>query len=139
MAARQGSQSNAMLYSLVTFVALFIIAVVCAVIFYVKSEEYRTNNENNLAKLDEVANRSEQMRLTQIVGKPERNQSYLSTMDSLLDSLYEMMLGKVVPEDTPATVKFNEITMAAKTTLRWNSSNRLCLLARLQPMPKVLR
>ena len=117
MAVRQGSQNNAMLYSLITFVALFIIAIVCAVIFYVKSEEYRTNNENNLAKLDEVANRSEQMRLTQIVGKPERTQSYLSTMNSLLDSLYEMMLGKAVPEDTPATVKFNEITMAAKSTL----------------------
>ncbi len=117
MAIRQGTQSNAMLYSLVTFVALFIVATVCAVIFYVKSEEYRTNSENSLAKLQEVANGSEQNRLAQIVGKPNQDQSYLGTMESLVDELYKMMLGKAVPENTPATVKFNEITMMAQSTL----------------------
>ena len=117
MAARQGTQSNAMLYSLITFVALFIIAIVCAVIFYVKSEEYRTNNENNMAKLEEVANRSEQNKLSQIVGKPERNISYLGTMESLNDNLYKIILGKAVPENTPATVKFNEISMTIQSIL----------------------
>ena len=117
MAARQATQSNAMLYSLITFVALFIIATVCAVIFYVKSEEYRTNSENNLAKLEEVANRSEQNKLAQIVGKPKGNVSYLGTMESLNDELYKIILGKTVPESTPATVKFNEVSMSIQSVL----------------------
>lgn len=117
MAARQGSQSNAMLYSLVTFVALFIIATVCAVIFYVKSEEYRTASQNDQATLEEVATRSEQSRLARIVGKPERGVSYLATMNKLFDDLYRMLLGKEAPEDTPATVKFNEISMTAQAKL----------------------
>ncbi len=117
MAARQGSQSNAMLYSLITFVALFIIATVCAVIFYVKSEEYRTSSQNDQAKLEEVANRSEQGRLPRIVGKPEKGVSYLGTMEKLFDDLYRMLLGKEAPEDTPATVKFNEISMTAQNKL----------------------
>ncbi|MHC4927355.1 MAG: hypothetical protein ACYTER_08510, partial [Planctomycetota bacterium] len=60
MAARQGTQSNAMLYTLITFVALFVIATVCAVIFYIKSEEHRTSDEASEAMLAEVANRTEQ-------------------------------------------------------------------------------
>ncbi len=116
MAARQGTQSNAMLYSLITFVALFIIATVCAVIFYVKSEEYRTNAENDQAKLDEVA-RAEKSKLTKVVGKPVDGKSYLGTMEVLVDKLYTVILGKEVPTETPATVKFNEISMATTVTL----------------------
>ena len=116
MAARQGTQSNAMLYSLITFVALFIIATVCAVIFYVKSEEYRTNAQDDRAMLDEVA-RAEKNKLTKVVGKPEKGKSYLGTMEMLVDDLYKTILGKEVPADTPATVKFNEISMATVATL----------------------
>ncbi|MFZ9024942.1 MAG: hypothetical protein ACO3BO_09380, partial [Anaerohalosphaeraceae bacterium] len=45
MAARQASQSNAMLYSMITFVALFVIAAVFAVVYYVKSEDFRITAE----------------------------------------------------------------------------------------------
>ncbi len=110
MAARQGTQSNAMLYSLITFVVLFIIATVCAVIFYIKSEEYRTNSETNQNKLKEIASPSEQGRYKLIVGRPVANKTYLGTMENLVDELYKMILGKEVPKDTSATVKFNEIS-----------------------------
>jgi len=38
-------QSNAMLYTLITFVGLFIVATTVAVIYYVKAEELRTTTE----------------------------------------------------------------------------------------------
>ncbi|MBL7216027.1 MAG: hypothetical protein ISS71_10150 [Phycisphaerae bacterium] len=117
MATRQASQSNAMLYSLITFVALFIIATVCAVIFYVKSEEYRTNSENHAADLAKIANPTENRNLAKIVGKPEGGKTYLATMQTVVDELYKMILGKAVPENTPATVKLNEISAAVKSTL----------------------
>ncbi len=116
MAARQGTQSNAMLYTLITFVALFIIATVCSVVFYIKCEEYKTGAEDSKAKLDEVA-RAEKSSLTKVVGKPASGKSYLGTMTQLVDGLYTIILGKEVPANTPATVKFNEITMATQATL----------------------
>ena len=117
MATRQESQSNAMLYSLVTFVTLFIAATVCAVIFYTKSEGYRTNYENSAADMLKIANAAENRNLAKIVGKPESGKTYLGTMQTVTDDLYKMILGKAVPEDTPATVKFNEISMAVKSTI----------------------
>ncbi len=117
MATRQGPQSNAMLYSLITFVALFIAATVCAVIFYVKSEEYRTNSENRAAELTKIVSTRENAGLAKIVGKPESGKTYIGTMEGIVDSLYEMMLGKVAPEDTPATVMLNEISAAVENTL----------------------
>ena len=41
MPAHRRKQTNAMLYTLITFVGLFIAATTVAVIFYVKAEEYR--------------------------------------------------------------------------------------------------
>jgi hypothetical protein len=117
MATRQGSQGNAMLYSLITFVALFIAATVCAVIFYVKSEEYRTNSENNAAELAKIANSTETRNLARIVGQPEGGKTYLGTMQTVVNELYQMMLGKTVPANTPATVMLNEISMAVKSAL----------------------
>lgn len=106
-----------MLYSLITFVALFIAATVCAVIFYVKSEEYRTNSENNAAELAIIANSTETRNLARIVGQPEGGKTYLGTMQTVVNELYKMMLGKTVPENTPATVMLNEISMAVKSAL----------------------
>lgn len=117
MATRQGSQSNAMLYSLITFVALFIAATVCAVIFYVKSEEYRTNRETAVADLAKIASPRENQNLAKIVGKPESGKTYIGTLQTVIDQLYTMILGKAVPENTPATVMLNEISMAVTNTL----------------------
>ena len=110
MAARQASQSNAMLYSLITFIALFLIATVFAVIYYVKSEEYRT--QADMAKEDlRSAVGGPMSSLQGIVGKPEPGQSYLKTMQKVVDDLYSFVLGRQPADNLPATVKFNEISM----------------------------
>ncbi|MHC5083496.1 MAG: hypothetical protein ACYTET_06110 [Planctomycetota bacterium] len=112
MATRQGSQqNNAMLYALITFVALFIIATVCAVIFYIKSEEFRTQYENGKSDWQKIASIGEQGKLSKIVGKPEKGKSYLGTIQKLVDDLYSIFLGQEAGKDIPATVKFNEISM----------------------------
>lgn len=111
MAARQASQSNTMLYALVTFVALFLIAATFAVIYYVKSEEYRTQAEMAKEDLNTIANISEKNSLTRIVGKPAQGKSYMGTMQAVVDDLYTFILGQQPPDNLPATVKFNEISM----------------------------
>ncbi len=46
MPAARRKQSNAMLYTLIIFVGLFIVATTVAVFFYVKAEDYRTSNDD---------------------------------------------------------------------------------------------
>ncbi|RKY06666.1 MAG: hypothetical protein DRP56_07005 [Planctomycetota bacterium] len=111
MAARQASQSNAMLYSMVTFVALFIIAAILAVVYYVKSEDFRTQAELAAEDLRSIANASEKGSLARIVGKPTQGKSYLGTMQQVVDDLYSFILGQQPADNFPATVKFNEISM----------------------------
>jgi hypothetical protein len=111
MATRQASQSNAMLYAVVTFVALFLIAATFAVIYYVKSEEFRTQAEMAREDLQSIATPTENNALTRIVGKPTAGQSYLATMQAIVNDLYSLILGQQPPENMPATAKFNEISM----------------------------
>ncbi|MEN8127756.1 MAG: hypothetical protein ABFR90_08110 [Planctomycetota bacterium] len=109
MAARQANQSNAMMYALVIFIALFIIATVVAVIYYVKSEEFRTQAQDAEDDLQKIVFSSENP--AKIVGKPTESKSYLGTMQEIVDTLYSFILGKEPLKDAPATVKFNEISM----------------------------
>ena len=111
MAARQASQSNAMLYAVVTFIALFIIATVFAVVYYVKSEDFRTQAELAREDLQSIANHTERGSLARIVGKPTQGKSYLGTMQKVVDDLYSFILGRQPADNLPATVKFNEISM----------------------------
>ena len=115
MAARQASQSNAMLYAVVTFVALFLIATTFAVIYYVKSEEFRTQAEIAREDLQSIAKPAENSALARIVGKPSEGQSYLGTMQTVVNDLYTLILGQQPPETMPATAKFNEISMKIDT------------------------
>ncbi|HOL32851.1 MAG TPA: hypothetical protein PK052_12825, partial [Anaerohalosphaeraceae bacterium] len=107
MAVRQSSSGNTMMYALITFVALFIIAAVFAVVYYIKSEEYRTQWEQAKEDLNQIANPSEKAALVRIVGKPEQGKTYLGTMQKVVDDLYAFILGQQPSADIPATVKFN--------------------------------
>jgi hypothetical protein len=107
--AQARTQSNAMLYALVTFVALFVAGIVGAVIFYVKSEEYRTQLENNKTETAKIASPQEQGALGKIIGKVESPKSYLGTLNEYYNKLASTITGTVSAEDISAEVKFNDI------------------------------
>jgi hypothetical protein len=72
-------QSNAMLYTLITFVALFITATAIAVIYYVKFEEQIDLTLTAQSDLEKMINSGEQRKgLGRIVGTIPRNKSALS-------------------------------------------------------------
>lgn len=108
--AVRAAQSNAMKYSLITFVALFLIAATAAVIFYLKSEEYRTQYQNKVEETERIANRSEQANLAKIVGKADSGKSYLATLNQHLNKLVEIIYGQP-QEEIPASVKVNQIAL----------------------------
>ncbi len=104
MPARRRKQSNAMLYTLVTFVGLFIATTTVAVIFYVKAEEYRGNYDSAQQEIRGLANDRERPALGTTVGTKQGAESWLGTMTSYLDQAIIMVVGGTV-EPTTAEVK----------------------------------
>lgn len=116
MPAGKPSQSNAMLFTVIIFVALFIISTSFAVIFYIKSGEYKAQADDAEREMDAFANRSEQSKIGSLVGKPLKGKSVLGTMVTYLDDMVEAVTG-TGPEETTAAVKVNQANMKINEVL----------------------
>ncbi|MHB0946462.1 MAG: hypothetical protein ACYC3B_04785 [Sedimentisphaerales bacterium] len=103
--ARQG-QSNTMLYTVITFVALFLIAGICAVVFYIKAEDWRNETLAAQQELSAFATSSQIRDIATIVGT-KTGDSRLSQLIGCTDRFYTLLLG-VVPPDTSAEVKLGQ-------------------------------
>ncbi len=109
-------QSNTMLYTLIAFVGLFIIATVIAVIFYVKSEEHGKNADKLQSQINELATTSEQSRIGELIGTKQGRKSWLGTMTGYLDQTITLITGGV-PQPTSAEVKVSTANRKVKDTL----------------------
>ncbi|MBN2593924.1 MAG: hypothetical protein JXA81_10485 [Sedimentisphaerales bacterium] len=117
MPARRRKQSNAMLYTLITFVGLFIATTTVAVIYYVKAEEYRTAEADLQREINNFATDRERQAVGTMVGTKLPNKTWLGTMIDYSDRTVVMIVGGVA-EPTSAEVKTNnsstEVTNAQK-------------------------
>jgi len=93
MPAGKRQQSNAMLYSLVVFVGLFIVATVIAVIFYVKFEDQRRKAQEAQSNLAQIVTNSDWRDRGNIVGTVRTGQTYLGKMVDYLDKTVTVILG----------------------------------------------
>jgi hypothetical protein len=109
-------QSDAMLYTLITFVGLFIASTVFAVIYYVKAEEQRTNATTLQTQINELATSSELMRIGEIVGTQQAGKSRLATMVDYLDQMIYLIRPEVIKSGS-AQVKANTANAKTKATL----------------------
>ncbi len=116
MPAGKPSQSSAMLYTLIAFVTISIIATVCAVYFYVKAEDYKTQRIAQEEALNRFASSTEQAQIARIVGRPAQGKTILGTMDALLNEMVSAVTG-MAPEETPATVKANDAKVKINETI----------------------
>jgi hypothetical protein len=118
MPARRRKQSNAMLYTLITFVGLFIVATTIAVIYYVEAEDKRTRLEEAQNTIDDLANNNEIGVLGSIVGtRPSRTTTWLGTMVGHLDATTSMIVGGD-PETTSAEAKVNDANIKVANALK---------------------
>lgn len=99
MPPRKRQQSNAMLYTLIAFVGLFIAAATAAIIYYVKAEDYRTKEEAMRAKITEIAKSQEQTSLGAIVGTRKRPDSWIGATVDYFDDAIALVTG-AAPLDT---------------------------------------
>ncbi len=108
MAMARQTQSSTMLYTVITFVALFIIAAILAVVFYLKSQDWRDQYLASQQDMDEFASQNQMRNIGSLVGQKERNQSRLSQLLGYIDQLYVVFVG-IQPQETSAEVKVAEM------------------------------
>ncbi|HPC95897.1 MAG TPA: hypothetical protein PLU87_13200 [Sedimentisphaerales bacterium] len=102
-------QSNAMLYTLITFVGLFIVATTVAVIYYVKAEELRTTTQEAQNELNKMASADEVRRVGDIVGTRLPGQSNLGSMVEYFNQMAGLILGRPI-QVTSAEVNVGNAT-----------------------------
>jgi hypothetical protein len=101
MPAGKRRQSNAMLYTLITFVGLFVAATTVAVIYYVKAEELRTRSEELQAEMNQAVTADERRNLASIVGaKLPGQKSFFGTLCKDLDEMILLVKGAPIQETT---------------------------------------
>lgn len=107
-----------MLYTLITFVALFIIVTVAAIIFYVKFEKQRDIARTAESDLEQMVSPAEQRKgLGKIVGAIPRGKSALGAMVDYLDQMVSLTIGGL-PQDDSAEVKADKANRNVKETLQ---------------------
>jgi hypothetical protein len=117
MPPRRRKQSNAMLYTLITFIGLFIASTTIAVVYYVKAEEHRTAQAELQNELEDYANNRERTTgMGNIIGSKQSNQSWISTLGSYLDQAIVTIVGGV-PEPTSAQVKIEDANSKVEEAL----------------------
>jgi hypothetical protein len=92
-------------YATVTFVALFLFATVAAVIFYLQTEDYRTQAANLQTQMDDLATSAELRKIGASVGEKQRQKTRLATMLDYLDQMVVLITGGVPDGDASAQVK----------------------------------
>jgi len=117
MPARRRKQSNAMLYTLITFVGLFIATTTVAVIYYVKAEEYRTGEADLQRELNNYVTDRERQAMGTIVGAKLPGETWIGTMVNYHDKTVTLVAGGVA-EPTSAEVKVNNSNTETANSLK---------------------
>ena len=122
MATAKRQQSNAMLYTTIIFVALFIAATVVAIVFYVEAEEKRAALATLQSQTDELATSSELKKMSALVGAKQPRKSRVGTMVNYLDQTVSLIVGGL-PADTTAEVKVGGAEHKVKQSLNQLAQN----------------
>lgn len=125
MPAPRRPQGGSLFYALITFVVLFIIATVFAVVYYIKAESYRTDSVNMEKDMSRFATRKELAELSETVGERIIGKSRLRTMLDYLEEETELILGD----------KFADLSAEGKREAVVNAYNDLITQLSDDPVP----
>jgi hypothetical protein len=118
MVAAKRQQTSTILYTLITFIALFIISITFAVVYYVKFEEQRKIATEAKENLDSVASEAQMRRgLAQIIGSIPPRTSGLQVMVDFLDQMVTTIIGGPV-SDISAELKVESVKSKVNDALR---------------------
>jgi len=111
MPAGRPSQSGTMLYAVITFVVLFLIAATAAVVFYIQSEENKDIALKADLELKDIVSSSELKKIGSIVGSKQGRDSRLGTLNNYFNDTVQYILGGPI-EDTSVEVKRESVQIA---------------------------
>jgi len=144
MPARRRKQSNAMLYTLITFVGLFIATTTVAVIYYVKAEEYKTALTDLQRDIDQLATDRERNALPSTVGAKQGQETYLGLLAGYVDQTITMIVGGVPATDsaeikvTGAGTEVDNALNLAKDYITISDPNRIGLVQTIKDLAAAL-
>jgi len=115
MPAGKRQQSNTVLYTLIIFVAFFILSTVFAVVFYTKSEDYKASLLNLENQINDTVTNTEIQKMSTLVGA-RTSGSYMNTLISFHDRATQILLGSPVPSTT-AEAKLDRMENAVERCL----------------------
>ncbi len=128
-------QTNTTLYMTLTFVGLWVVATVAAVVFYVKAEDYRTEAARLQTERDELASSAEIRKIGALVGEKQPRKSRLGTMLEYLDDTVTLILGGLPDEEASAQVKVDTANRKVKDIIELTSQPRTRTKAAAQQAP----
>jgi hypothetical protein len=108
MAVVRQEQRNVMLFTVITFVGLFIVSAVLAVLFYIKSEDWRNQFLTSQQNQEEFVTSSEVQNVGTLIGQKERKASRTRQLLGYINKIYKMDTGSE-PGDTSAEAKVSEL------------------------------
>lgn len=113
-----------MLYTLITFVGLFIVGTAVAIIYYVRAEDYRTHAAELQAEMDKLATPAQRRNLGTLIGKIPARKTVLDAMVDYLNQTVYLIIGGV-PEETSAEVKVSTANQKAAEMLELTTAEHL--------------
>ncbi len=129
------AQTNTTLYMTLTFVGLWVVATVAAVVFYLKAEDYRTEAARLQTERDELASSAEIRKIGALVGEKQPRKSRLGTMLEYLDDTVTLILGGLPDEEASAQVKVDTANRKVKDIIELTSQPRTRTKAAAQQAP----
>lgn len=111
-----GKKTGAALYTLMIFVAISIIGVALAVLFFIQAASYKSQAQTLQAQTDDLATSAEIRKINTLVGDKQRSKSRLGTMVDFVDEVTQLITGKVA-EDMPAESRVTDAKTKAKETV----------------------
>ncbi|HSV26513.1 MAG TPA: hypothetical protein VLH60_01360 [Sedimentisphaerales bacterium] len=116
MAAPKAGQSGSSLPAILTLTALFLIAAVAAVVFYMKAGSYRTEAQNAVSTLNQWVSRADQANWVAAVGEDRPGTTRVGEMIGYVDEITRLALGHV-PADSSVESKLNAVKEKFQTLL----------------------
>lgn len=116
MPAPRQSQNGAMLYTVITFVSLFVIATVIAVLYYIDAEDTRLQLESSDLQLEKLVSPKESRDIIGLIGETEGRKSRLGQILGYIDQTYKMFTG-LESNEISAKEKFSIVEMKFTETL----------------------
>jgi hypothetical protein len=108
--------TNTILYAAIVFMVLFLLALVAAVVFYLRTENFRQEANTLTEQNQQLVTSNDWLNIGAIIGSRQRTETYLGKMVGYLDEMVYLILGGA-SEQRSAEAKVSDVNTKFQATL----------------------